>query len=126
MNKPEKQFIIDAENKVVGRIATQTVQLLCGKDDPAYEPNKIPQRSVVVINASKVKISGDKANSKTYKRFSGYPGGLKHVAYRRLYENDPKVIIEHAVRGMLPKNKLRAVCMQNLTVYKKGIHDTNK
>lgn len=108
---------IDANGKTIGRLATQVAALLNGKNSVAFTKNKVTEVSVEVINAAKVKLSGNKMNEKVYKRYSGYPGGLtsepaKHLAARKGYSE----LITHAVRGMLPKNKLQDLRMKNLTV----------
>ena len=112
----ENTYTIDAKNKILGRIATQAARILCGKHEPSYEPYKAPRHKVAIINASSVRVTGKKPRAKIYKRYSGYPSGLKKTSFELQLQKDPKRIIEHAVRNMLPKNKLRADMMRNLTI----------
>lgn len=115
--------LIDADNQVLGRLATQISTLLMGKgDNVAYAPNVMQNRFVVVINADKVKVTGNKSEQKVYVRHSGYLGGRKEIAYKLMQENHPTRIIEHAVHGMLPKNKLRARMMKRLKIYASPDH----
>ena len=109
-------IIIDAKNKVVGRVATQAAHMLRGKHEPSFEPNKKPTHKVAIINVAHVRIPGNKAEAKMYKRYTGYPSGLKKTTFRQQLEKNPKRIMEHAIRSMLPKNKLRAIMMKNLTI----------
>jgi len=100
-------YTIDAKGKILGRIASQAVHILRGKNMPDFEPNKLPRNTVTIINAAGVRITGNsKPLQKIYKRFSGYPSGLKKTSYEKAFAKDPRKVIEHAVRGMLPKNKL--------------------
>lgn|SRR3989344_5941521 len=109
-------YTIDAKNKIVGRIATEAVRILRGKHDPSFMPHKAPQYKVAIINAAHVRITGNKSKAKIYKHYSGYPSGLKKISFEIQLQKNPKRIIEHAIRNMLPKNKLRAVMMRNLTI----------
>jgi large subunit ribosomal protein L13 len=109
-------YTIDAKGKILGRIATEAAHVLRGKHISSYEPHKIPQHKVTIMNAAHVCVTGNKRETKIYKRFSGYPGGLKETSFEKQLQKDPRKIIEHAVRGMLPNNKLRAIMMRNLTV----------
>lgn len=113
----QKWHLIDAKDKVLGRLATKIAMILMGKDKPDYVPHLHTGDGVVVINAKDIKVTGKKPEQKLYKRFSGYPGGLKEFKYSRVHEQHPDEIIRHAVKGMLPKNKLRAKMMKNLKVY---------
>lgn len=107
---------IDAKNKVLGRVATQAAHILRGKHDPSYMPHKTPQYKVAIINAAYIRVTGNKSKAKIYKHYSGYPSGLKKISFEIQLQKEPKRIIEHAVRSMLPKNKLRALMMRNLTI----------
>ena len=109
--------LVDAEDVVLGRLATQVANILRGKHKPQYTPNVDTGDFVVVVNASKVKLSGNKANEKQYWRHSGYLGGLKFESYAKAMETHPERVIEHAVRGMLPKNRLGKQQMSKLKVY---------
>ena len=105
---------IDATNKVLGRLATQIAILLQGKDKPDYEPQKDIGDFVIVKNIKKIKVTGKKAQQKKYYHHSGYPGGLKEVPFKKVFENDPSEVLKKAVWGMLPKNKLRAKRIKRL------------
>lgn len=110
-------YTIDAKEKILGRVATDAARILCGKHTPAYEPHHAPHYKVLIINASDIRVSGNKQTAKIYKRFSGYPSGLKETSFEQLLAKSPRKVIEHAIRGMLPKNRLRARMMKNLTVH---------
>ena len=107
---------IDAKNKVLGRVATEAAHILRGKHDPSFMPHKVPQYKVAIINAAYIRVTGNKPKAKIYKHYSGYPSGLKKISFEIQLQKDPKRIIEHAIRNMLPKNKLRANMMKNLTI----------
>jgi len=109
--------VIDASGKVLGRLATEVAQLLMGKHKPMFTQNLDVGDFVVVINAEKVRVTGNKAKQKVYYRHSGYPGGLKSITFERLIETYPTRVIEHAVKGMLPHNRLGARMMKKLKVY---------
>ena len=112
-----KWYVIDAEGKVLGRLATEVANILRGKNKPTYTPHVDTGDFVVVINADKVKLTGDKWNKKNYISHSGYPGGRKEVPYNQLLAKKPEFIIEHAVKGMLPKNSLGRQMYRKLKVY---------
>jgi len=99
-----KWFIIDANDQILGRIASQIAHILKGKHKPAYAPHVDLGDNIIVINAEKVKVTGKKSSEINYQRYSGYPGGLRNITYNHMKENKPEYIIEHAVKGMLPKN----------------------
>src|ERR1700678_3609029 len=101
-------FVIDAEGVVLGRLATRIARLLIGKDKPTYTPHLDCGDHVVVVNAEKVKLTGNKIDQKLYRHHSGWPGGLKEVPIRTLLQRRPEEVVREAVLGMLPKNKLRA------------------
>ncbi len=109
--------LIDAEGAVLGRLATQIATILRGKNKPEFTPNSDCGDFVVVINADKVQLTGNKAAHKTYYRHSGYNGGLKAESFRTAMEKHPERVIEHAVRGMLPKTTLGRKQMTKLKVY---------
>jgi len=110
-------LLIDAEDQVLGRLATQVAIILKGKHKPQYTPHVDTGDFVVVINADKIRLTGDKAAQKTYYRHSGYPGGLKSMSFERAMERYPERVIEHAVKGMLPKNTLGRAQGKKLKVY---------
>ncbi|GAB4219061.1 MAG: 50S ribosomal protein L13 [Candidatus Microgenomates bacterium] len=114
--------IIDASNQVLGRLAPKIAQLLQGKNKVNYVSYLDVGDNVVVINAKKVVLTGKKSKSKTYTRYSGYPGGLKINKFNELIENNPEYIIKHAVSGMLPKNKFRNQRLKRLFVFSDDKH----
>jgi large subunit ribosomal protein L13 len=109
--------VIDASGKVLGKLATQAATLLMGKHKPTFSPNLDTGDFVVIINAEKVVFSGGKEEKKLYYRHSGYPGGLKKVRLEEMMQADPTRVIEKAVKGMLPTNRLRADRLKKLKVY---------
>jgi len=117
-----KWYVIDAEDQSVGRLGTKVALVLRGKHKPEYTPHIDCGDYVIVINAEKVKFSGNKWDQKTYQRYSGYPGGQKSRTAREQLERKPEVIIEHAIRGMLPKNRLGRAMFTKLFVYSGSDH----
>ncbi|MBN2187439.1 MAG: 50S ribosomal protein L13 [Dehalococcoidia bacterium] len=114
--------VIDAENKTLGRMASQVANWLMGKHKSIYAPHIDTGDYVVVINAAKVKVTGKKAEQKIYYRHSGYPGGLKSPTFKEIFDKHPTRVIEHAVRGMLPKNRLGRAMFKKLKVYPGSEH----
>lgn len=110
-------YLIDAENEVVGRLATKVALMLRGKRKTLYTPNLDCGDNVIIINAEKVKFTGNKLTDKEYVRHTGYPGGQRNATPAELLNKRPEAIIEHAVKGMLPKNKLGAELFRSLYVY---------
>lgn len=110
-------YLLDATNQVLGRLATRIAQLLMGKHKPIFTRHLDTGDYVVVINASKISVTGDKLKQKNYYRHSGYPGGLKVRNLEELLQSQPQKVIEHAVKGMLPRNRLGAKMMKKLRVY---------
>ncbi|MCJ7426029.1 MAG: 50S ribosomal protein L13 [Dehalococcoidales bacterium] len=114
----ERQWhVIDASDKILGKLATEAAKLLMGKHKPMFTRHLDTGDFVVVINAEKVRFTGKKAEQKLYHSHSGYPGGLKTVSLGRLMETNPARVIEHAVKGMLPHNRLGAQMLKKLKVY---------
>ncbi|HTT33858.1 MAG TPA: 50S ribosomal protein L13 [Methylomirabilota bacterium] len=111
-------FVIDATNAVLGRLATKAARLLIGKDKPSFTPYLDSGDHVVVINADKIRMTGNKVEQKVYYSHSGYPGGLKAVPAKRLRGTRPEWIVREAIVGMLPKNKLQARRAKKLRVYR--------
>lgn len=109
---------IDASGKVLGRLATEIATILMGKNKPSFVPYLDTGDFVVVTNASKIKLTGKKMQQKKYTRHSGYPGGLKVETFDKMIIRKPEFVIEHAVAGMLPGNKLGKAMIKKLTVYK--------
>jgi len=114
--------VVDAAGKTLGRLSTEVATLLMGKHKPLYSPNINTGDFVVVINASKVKITGNKTRQKVYYRHSNYPGGLKSVSYERMMDSDPTRIIELSVKGMVPHSLLGRAMMKRLKVYSGDSH----
>jgi large subunit ribosomal protein L13 len=111
-------FVVDATNQVLGRLATRVARTLIGKDKAAFTPYLDSGDHVIVINADKIRLTGNKVEQKIYYSHSGYPGGLKEVPMKRLRTNRSDWIVREAVLGMLPKNKLRARRAKKLRVYR--------
>ena len=114
--------VINASDKILGRLATQVANLLMGKHKPIFCRNLDTGDFVVIINADKVRVTGNKAKQKLYYRHSGYPGGLKSISLEKMMQTNPARVIEHAVKGMLPHNRLGAKMVKKLKVYTGDIH----
>lgn len=117
-----KWYIIDAEGEILGDVATKAAVLLRGKHKPVYAPHQEVGDYVIVVNADKVALAGDKADKKVYYRHSGYPGGLTTEGFRKTIVRKPTFPVEHAIRGMLPKNRLGRKLFTNLKVYAGANH----
>ena len=117
-----KWFVVDASGQTLGRLASRVARILNGKDNPQYTPFIDTGDHVIVINAGKVKITGLKADKKTYYSYSGYPGGIKAEEYKKRFERKPELVVEAAIKGMLPKNKLGRAMGSKLKVYKGDKH----
>src|SRR5499425_287172 len=111
-------YVVDATNAVLGRLATRVARILIGKDKPSFTPYLDSGDHVVVINADKIRLTGNKVDQKMYYSHSGYPGGLKEVPAKRIREAKPEWMVREAIVGMLPKNKLRARRAKKLRVYR--------
>jgi len=119
----EKQyFLVDAKNKTLGRLASNVAKVLLGKNKACYTPFLDTGDFVIVVNASKIKLTGKKLMEKTYHRHSGYPGGLRQETAFSLLQKSPETVIKLAVKGMLPKNKLGAKMLKKLKIYKDVEH----
>jgi len=110
-------YVVDAESKTLGRLATQIADVLRGKGKPAYTAHVDTGDFVIVVNAEKIHVTGQKLDQKIYYRHSGYPGGLRSRTLREQLERRPEEVIRKAVRGMLPKNRLAAAQLKKLKVY---------
>jgi large subunit ribosomal protein L13 len=115
-------YLVDAENQVLGRIATEIANVLRGKNKPVFTPSVDTGDFVVVVNAEKIALTGNKFADKEYYSHSGYPGGLKTIAAGKLLEKKPEDIIKKAVKGMLPKNKLARHMLSKLKIYSGAEH----
>ncbi|MFC2001393.1 50S ribosomal protein L13 [Chloroflexota bacterium] len=119
----ERQWhVIDAADKTLGRLATQAARLLMGKHKPIFSPNQDTGDFVVVLNATKVRVSGNKAKQKLYYRHSGYPGGFRNTTLETMMQTKPTRVIEYAVKGMLPHTRLGASMLKKLRVYAGDAH----
>ena len=116
-------FLLDATDKVLGRVATKIADRIRGKDKPTFTPHTDGGDYVVVINAEKIKVTGSKFTDKKYYRHSLYPGGLKTKTFKDLNKDNPERIIEEAVKGMLPKNKLGRSMIKKLKVFRGSEHN---
>ena len=115
-------YIVDASDKILGRLATKIADRIRGKDKPTFTPHTDGGDYVVVINAEKIQVTGKKFDDKKYYNHSLYPGGLKSKVFKDIIENKPEYILEEAVKGMLPKNKLGKKIFKKLKVYKGDLH----
>lgn len=115
-------YIVDAKDKILGRLASKIAIILIGKNKPDYDPSVPSKVKVIVINAGLIKISGNKIDQKEYYHHTGYLGGLKTTKYSDLIIKDPAEVIRKAVSGMLPKNKLRRLKLDNLKIYADDKH----
>ncbi len=118
-----KWYVVDAEGQTLGHLATEVASILRGKNKPIYTPHVDTGDNVIVINAAKIKLTGNKENQKVYKYHTGYPGGLREIPYKEMLEKHPERIIEKAVKGMLPKNKLGREMIKKLRVYPGAEHN---
>ncbi len=117
-----KWFVVDAEGKTLGRLSTEIASVLRGKHKVTFTPHVDGGDFVVVLNAEKIVVTGKKAEQKVYRHHTGWIGNLKEISYKRMLEEKPEEIITAAVRGMLPKNKLRSPMMTRLKVYAGNEH----
>jgi len=113
----DKWYVIDAADQVLGRVATKVATILTGKHRPQYAPFLITGDHVIIVNADKIKFTGEKLDKKVYRWHTLYPGGLREVAARKVFESKPEKMIREAVLGMLPKNKLRKRMVKRLKIY---------
>jgi len=122
--RSEKRWVIvDAENQVLGRLASRIAMVLRGKHKASYTPHADCGDNVIVINAAKVRLTGNKMNTKTYRKHTGYPGGQRELPIRQQLIKKPGYAVEEAVRGMLPKNRLGRALFRNLRVYGDASHN---
>jgi large subunit ribosomal protein L13 len=120
----EKNWVlVDAEDQALGRVASKVASLLRGKHKPNFAPHMDTGDNVVVINASKVKLSGKKLQQKEYFRYSGYPGSESFTSAEEMLDHNPELVIEKAVKGMLPKNKMGDKLMTNIRIYAGPVHE---
>ncbi len=117
-----KWFVVDASGKTLGRLATRAASILAGKDNVLYTPYIDMGDHVIIINAEKIVLTGLKSSQKLYRRYTGFPGGLREESFIKLLARRPEAIVEQAVKGMLPKNKMGRQMATKLKVYKGGQH----
>ena len=115
-------FVVDATDKTLGRLCSQIANRLRGKHKPEYTPNVDNGDYVVVVNADKVRVTGNKNTDKVYQHYTGYPGGLKSITFDKLMQESPEKVIEMAVRGMMPRNRLSRAMLGKLKVYAGNEH----
>jgi len=125
IKKEEKFYLFDAKGRILGRLATEIANVLNGKNSVLYDPAKDLGNWVVVVNSDKVRLSGEKSQKKLYWRFSGYPGGIYKRTFSEMMKLDSTKVIEKAVKGMLPKNKLSSRKLERLRVFKNEEHPYN-
>jgi len=121
-NVENKWYVVDAAGKVLGRLSTQIAMRLRGKHKPEYTPHADAGDYIIVINADKIRVTGNKAQDKIYYDHSGFPGGLKETPYEKLQEKDPVQIVERAIKGMIPRNPLGRAMLSKLKVYAGAEH----
>lgn len=121
-----KTYIIDASNKVLGRLATEVAVFLRGKNDTDFAANRVSGNKVIVFNTAKMVFTGNKLEDKKYQHFSGYPGGVSTIALKDLFKKNPNEPLKRAVYDMLPKNTLRSKIIKNLQLYAGEIKETRR
>jgi large subunit ribosomal protein L13 len=117
-----KWFIVDADGQTLGRLASRVARILSGKQNPRYTPFMDTGDHVIVINAAKVKLTGLKSQSKVYRHYTGFPGGLREEEFTKRMDRRPELVLEEAIKGMLPKNKLGRAMGSKLKVYRDDKH----
>ncbi|RJX32984.1 MAG: 50S ribosomal protein L13 [Oxalobacter sp.] len=115
-------FVIDATDKILGRVASEVARRLRGKHKPEFTPHVDTGDFIIVVNASKLRVTGTKDNDKKYYRHTGYPGGIKETTFQKMQERFPGRALEKAVKGMLPKGPLGYAMIKKLKVYADGTH----
>ena len=120
--KDKTWYVVDAKDQVLGRVAVKIANILRGRHKPTYTPHVDTGDYVVVINAEKIEVTGNKTTDKLYHHHTGYPGGIKSISFDKLLVKSPEMIIEKAVKGMMPKNKLSRAMLSKLKVYAGNDH----
>lgn len=118
-----KWYVVDAEGKPLGRLASEVAKVLRGKNKPTYTPHVDTGDHVIVLNAEKVVLTGNKLDQKIYRHYSGWIGGMKEISYRRFMAKSPEKVVELAIKGMLPHNSLGRAMYRKLKVYKGAEHE---
>jgi large subunit ribosomal protein L13 len=117
-----KWYVVDADGQTLGRLSSRVARILSGKDNPKYTPFLDTGDHVIVINAAKVKLTGLKAQSKVYHRYTGFPGGLREEEFTKRMARKPELVVQEAIEGMLPKSKLGRAMASKLKVYRDDQH----
>ncbi|PIP19819.1 MAG: 50S ribosomal protein L13 [Candidatus Omnitrophica bacterium CG23_combo_of_CG06-09_8_20_14_all_41_10] len=115
-------YLVDAKDKILGRFASKVAAILRGKHKPMFTPHLDTGDAVIVINAAKLRVTGRKAEQKVYRRYSGYPGGLREVSFEKMFKDKPEAVVELAVRRMLPKGPLGRDMLKKLKIYADDKH----
>lgn len=115
-------YIVDASNEILGRLSTKVAKILRGKNKPVFTPHADCGDNVIIINAEKIRVTGNKVSDKTYIHYTGYPGGQRTETFNHLLHRNPAKVIENAIRGMLPKTRLGRAIFKNLYIYKGSEH----
>ena len=118
-----KWYVVDATDMTLGRLASEVAKVLCGKNKPIFTPFLDTGDSVIILNAGKVKVTGKKLDQKIYYRHSDYVGGMKETTLREMMAKKPEFVVEHAIKGMLPKGPLGSKCIKKLHVYAGAEHE---
>jgi large subunit ribosomal protein L13 len=123
-----KWYVVDGSGQTLGRLASRVARILSGKESATYTPFLDTGDHVIVINADKVRVTGMKSEQKVYRRYTGYPGGLREEEFRKRFDRKPELVVQEAILGMLPKTKLGRAMGKKLKVYKgdKHIHQAQK
>jgi large subunit ribosomal protein L13 len=116
-------YLVDAKDKILGRFATKVAAVLRGKHKPIFSPSLDTGDAVIIINASKLRLTGRKPAQKVYRRYSGYPGGLREVTFEKMFREKPTMVVELAVRRMLPKGRLGTDMLKKLKIYADDKHN---
>jgi large subunit ribosomal protein L13 len=114
--------ILDANGWVLGRLAARAALVLTGKDSPGFTPHVDQRKGLIIVNAEKVRLTGNKLDEKVYRHYTGYPGGLREISARKVFENRPEDLLREAIYGMLPKNRWRDRLARRLKVYVGSTH----
>lgn len=118
----KKWYVVDAEDKILGRLSSKVAQILRGKHKPTYTPSVDMGDNVIVINAGKIVLTGNKLKNKIYYRHTGYPGGIRSMTAEEMLKKKPEKVIELAIKGMLPKSKLGRKILKNVIIYNSSEH----
>jgi len=123
-----KWYVVDASGQTLGRLASRVARILSGKENPGYTPFIDTGDHVIVINAGKIRVTGMKGEQKVYRHYTGFPGGLREEEFQKRFDRKPELVVEEAIKGMLPKTKLGRAMGKKLKVYKddKHLHQAQK